>query len=332
LNKTIKQNNKLLIELARPCRSIAFVGICKNAGKTTVLNFLTNAFRNDFRLGISSVGVDGETRDVVTKTEKPRIFIDENMLVATSRRLLSACTCSREVLFSGGYATPLGEVVIFRAKSGGFAEIGGPSVISEAIKIKDKLISLGCEKVFFDGAFDRRSLSVATLADGIIFSTAAGNFKDIDQVAKETAAATQLLTLKKSEIAEKITDFGVSAAFDNSQNLIDEKDIGSLLCDSEAKHLYFSGAVSENLFKSFLHSGRKSEKEIIVFDGSRIFLKADMLQKLQNRGLSFSVVCPLNLLAITVNPFSAYGHSFDKNEFFDVVSACTALPVFDVMS
>ena len=38
----------------------------------------------------------------------------------------------------------------------------------------------------------------------------------------------------------------------------------------------------------------------------------------------------LQLLAVTINPFSAYGFHFDKDEFMEKMSAAIDVPVYNV--
>ena len=56
--------------------------MAKNAGKTTALNYLLEeAMDEGLRLGVTSTGRDGEGTDVVTGTDKPRVFLDTDTIV-----------------------------------------------------------------------------------------------------------------------------------------------------------------------------------------------------------------------------------------------------------
>ena len=79
----------LLEELSQKYKTISIVGMAKNAGKTTALNYLIEeAMDEGLVLGITSTGRDGESSDLVTNTEKPTIFVTEGVLVATARQAL----------------------------------------------------------------------------------------------------------------------------------------------------------------------------------------------------------------------------------------------------
>lgn len=69
-------------------KTISIVGMAKNAGKTTALNYLIEeAIDEGVLLGITSTGRDGEMQDLVTGTEKPRVYLDQDML---GRRTISS--------------------------------------------------------------------------------------------------------------------------------------------------------------------------------------------------------------------------------------------------
>ena len=68
------RNDGLLSELSTRYKTISIVGMAKNVGKTTALNYLIEEAEDEsIRLGITSTGRDGETTDLVTNTDKPRV-------------------------------------------------------------------------------------------------------------------------------------------------------------------------------------------------------------------------------------------------------------------
>ena len=74
-----------LVSRLQQVQSMSIVGMCKNAGKTTVLNKLIAELNESrVRLGLTSIGRDGESTDLVTRTAKPGIYVYEGTLVATA--------------------------------------------------------------------------------------------------------------------------------------------------------------------------------------------------------------------------------------------------------
>lgn len=88
----------LLLPLIEPYRSLSIIGMCKNAGKTTVLNRILSEMQETGKtLGLTSIGRDGESVDVVTQTHKPGIYVREGTLIATAVEMLKYCDISREL-------------------------------------------------------------------------------------------------------------------------------------------------------------------------------------------------------------------------------------------
>ena len=62
----------LLYDLSQKYKTLSIVGMAKNAGKTTALNYLIEEGDDEgIRLGITSTGRDGETVDLVAGSVKP---------------------------------------------------------------------------------------------------------------------------------------------------------------------------------------------------------------------------------------------------------------------
>ena len=76
----------LLSELTASVRRLALVGLAKNSGKTVTLTALLRELETEGRLiGVTSVGRDGEERDVIdARIEKPRVRLRAGSLVATT--------------------------------------------------------------------------------------------------------------------------------------------------------------------------------------------------------------------------------------------------------
>jgi molybdopterin-guanine dinucleotide biosynthesis protein len=114
-----------LEELLRPHATVTIVGLAKNAGKTTVVNHLLE--RLDGRIGLASLGLDGEARDQLTGLAKPRIAPPAGALVLTTVQLRGQTPMVRELPFR----TAAGEVVIVAAGGGEAVVVSGPTRLDE---------------------------------------------------------------------------------------------------------------------------------------------------------------------------------------------------------
>ena len=109
--------------------SLAIVGLEKNTGKTECLNYILGQLggRAD-RFALTSVGIDGESRDQVCQTAKPEIEIPEGMIFVTSEKHYREKRLAAEVLDVSLERTALGRLITARAKmSGKLLLSGNPS-------------------------------------------------------------------------------------------------------------------------------------------------------------------------------------------------------------
>ena len=182
-------------------RTICLAGMCKNAGKTTALRTILR--EDDGRygsLGLTSIGRDGEREDIVTGTKKPQLYIREGTLVATAQGLLPFCDISQEILMETGFYTPMGQVLLLRALSDGYVEIGGPSMASQLAVLNEMFFAHGAGKVLLDGALFRKSLCAPEVSEGILLSSGASYSPDMLRTVQDTAFAARMLMLPLTKL------------------------------------------------------------------------------------------------------------------------------------
>lgn len=334
-----------LLELIEPYRSVSIIGMCKNAGKTTVLNAIIRHYSgNHHTLALTSIGRDGESKDLVTGTEKPGIFVPEGTLIATASALIPRhCDVTREILDTTGISTPMGDVVIFRALSDGAVQLAGPSMTSQLARLRDEFFRWGSDKVLIDGALSRKTLCSRNVTEATILCTGASYHKNMDTVIDDTAFQCQLLTLPETTdrdfrcyIRDHSDLRGIVLLGGDTPCLLPA---GISLEDAlrspqgkTAKAIFFGGALTDFAMKPLLMSGtRLQDLCFIVRDSSKLLLRKDTYQKMQRRGIRLQVLDAVNLAAVTINPFSAYGFHFPKEELLSKMQERIFLPVINVM-
>lgn len=68
-------------------KSLSIVGLEKNTGKTECLNYVLGRLKDmDKRIALTSIGIDGESRDIVTNTQKPEIRIYKGMIFISAEK------------------------------------------------------------------------------------------------------------------------------------------------------------------------------------------------------------------------------------------------------
>ncbi|MCR5809760.1 MAG: hypothetical protein K6G56_09440 [Clostridiales bacterium] len=328
----------MFYELLKDIKTLSVIGMCKNAGKTTVLNTLISECEAAGEiLGLTSIGRDGERSDLVTNTHKPEIFVGRGAVIATAEGLLKEGDVSREILDATGIPTPMGEIVIVRAASSGFVQLGGASITEQQKLIRDKLIDLGCTRVFIDGAISRKSLGTPALCDGVILSSGASYDPDISLTAEDTAFIAKLFSLPVDrKAAEHMGLARYTAVHEGEAHTADDINALVPVLKAGAELMIMRGAVTDSTAAALTAVGKLLRNTLLVAeDASRLLLKAANYEKLMRFTRGFEVMKGTKLIAVTVNPFSAYGLHYDKKEFGDRVRealerARVTVPVMDV--
>ena len=137
-------------------RDLAIVGVSKHAGKTTALvRLIEDASRTGRRLGVASVGVDGERADSVLGTPKPPIPVPTGTLFATAIGAMKEASSPVEWIEPTGISSPFGEVWVGRAAASGMISLAGVRQLSHLLLLRARFRSLGADHVLYDGALSR---------------------------------------------------------------------------------------------------------------------------------------------------------------------------------
>ena len=301
-----------LIQQLQSVRSMSIVGMCKNAGKTTMLNWLLAHSGRGRVLGLTSIGRDGESTDVVTGTEKPSIFVPAGTLIATAKDMLWLGDVTKEILVSTGIPTPLGEVIIMRARSDGYVQLAGPSITTQLKSVSQAFFDLGAEQSIIDGALGRKSLGARQVAEGIVLCTGASYHMRMEKVIADTVSIYRIMNLPKAQT--------VPAA---PEGTLEQ-------CLKERGEALVTGALTDSMVLPLLRSGVLRRNRLVVADPSKVLLSPDTLDKMQLREVRLETAEAARTLCITVNPVSAYGWKFDKDEFRARLQEAVDVPVINV--
>lgn len=274
--------------------TISIIGLCKNAGKTTVLNALVSTLTGH-PLALTSVGRDGEDTDLVTGTPKPAIWAPAGTLFATARGMLPLCTAAVEVLAVTDVMTPLGVVAVFRALTEGRVQLAGPSAAGQLEPLCRTFRAFGAERVLIDGAAGRRSPAVA--GGCAVLCVGASLSPSLDAVVAETAHVCRLFSSPVGrDPAARRVEGGVTSAL--LRQLTQRGEAGPVSVPN-ATHILAGRAETEGFFRA---------------------------------GGSFCVDVGLPIAAVAANPFSAYGPPFDPEVFVGRLREALPLPVVDVVN
>lgn len=338
---------KGLMENILSCHSISIIGMAKNVGKTTTLNYIIEKLWNRYTLGITSIGRDGESEDVVTKTSKPKIYIQRGTYVATAKACLFHSDITREILETTGINTPMGEVIIIKALSDGYIDLAGPSINTELKLICEKLKKYGSDLVIADGALSRKTFASPHVTKGTILCTGAALSGNIEKVVESTKHTIDLLRTKelkdkgiKKQFLSLIEDSKLTFIRKNGDYKKIELDTilggAKIICDElmdeATKYVLIKGILIDQTLDTIMKTTDLYKGRVfIVEDGTKLFISKEMKYKFEKRGGEIRVLNPIHLIGVSINPTSPYGYSFNNELFMDLLAKGIDLPIFNVM-
>lgn len=323
-------------------KSISFVGLEKNTGKTETLNYVLSrlcSFSN-IKIGLTSIGIDGEKEDQVTLTAKPQITIDHGTLFVTAEGLYRQKEIVANILNISQRQTALGRLVFARSETKGKILLGGAGNTTWLKEVIAQMHSLGADLVLVDGALSRMSFGSPSITQAMILSTGAALSASLKTVVKKTAFVYQMTQLPQidSELANKLSDIDSGIyAITQEKEVIDLSIPSILMIEkykdklfSQGKRLFVSGIITDKLI-SFLRTQKDCQRiEIIIKDFTRVFSSPEQTNMFLQKGGKISVVQRTNLIAITVNPFSPTGYNFKSQELISSLQQEIPLPIYNI--
>ncbi len=326
-------------------RVISIIGLAKNVCKTTTLNYIIRNIGDQFILGLTSIGRDGEKYDVITELPKPQIYVKKGTYVVTTKFCFENSKIDFQIIKNTGFNTPIGEILILQALSDGFVELSGPSINKQLMIICSELKNLGCNLILVDGAFDRRSYATPQISDATILSTGASVSRNMKNVVDITFHTIKLLNLEREENSEisklsrdiikkskigiidknySIKLLDVETALDAAQDIVKN-------LDENSKYIVINGAITDKLLEDLMKSTDKYKgTTFLVEDGTKLFLSQKTTKKFQKKGGILKVLQSINIIAVTINPTSPNGYVFDKELFLKLLTEELTIPVYNL--
>src|SRR5947209_3083376 len=164
-----------LSELLASTPRLALVGLAKNTGKTeTLAAILAEHARAGVRVGVTSIGRDGEAHDVIdARISKPPLRLQAGDLVASTAALVRASGVAHELLERTNMRTPLGEVVIARLQEEGASKSPGLAPPRAGRGLRGRRRELVAGRGWLKGAAVGAGHSRPAVADGLVMATGA---------------------------------------------------------------------------------------------------------------------------------------------------------------
>ena len=321
-------------------KSCSIVGLEKNTGKTECFNYVLQRLPLDKkRIAVSSIGIDGETTDQVTKTAKPEIFLREGVYFGTSEKHYLMKRLSSELLEISNENTSLGNIVIGKALTPGKILLSGPSSTMGLRRWMEEMKKYDIDLTIIDGALSRMSLASPTVSESMILATGAAYSANINTLVQKTAFVVQMINLDITSAYNCNAFNNITTgvwAIDDDDIIHDLKVASSLSINintegiKKCKTLFVSGALTDNFLNHIRQNKIFNETEIVVRDFTKIFLTPMTYNSFVNGRRKITVMQKSKLIAVCVNPTSPNGIVLDSEKLCTTLSEAVKLPVYDL--
>ena len=320
--------------------SCSIVGLEKNTGKTECFNYVLQRLPlENKRVAVSSIGIDGETTDQVTKTAKPEIFLREGVYFGTSEKHYLMKRLSAELLEITNENTSLGNIIIGKALTPGKILLSGPSSTNGLRRWMDEMKKYDIDLTIIDGALSRMSLASPAVSESMILATGAAYSANINTLVQKTAFVVQMinLDLTSEDNSTTFNDIKNGVWAIDEDNVIHDLKVASSLSINintdglkKCKTLFVSGALTDNFINHIRQNRIFNETEIVVRDFTKIFLTPMTYNSFVNAKRKITVLQKSKLIAVCVNPTSPNGIILDSEKLCKTLSEAIKLPVYDL--
>jgi len=295
--------------------SLAVVGLAKNVGKTVTLNWLIDNLHHTRRLAVTSIGLDGEGLDQVTKTEKPEITLHEGMLFTTAEGQYRGRQLCSEILGIGDM-TACGRLVTACVREKGKVIITGPATTAGVSRLLEEYKRRNVDLALVDGALSRLSLASPAITDGLVLATGAAVAVSMNELVQKTKYVCQLIDLPLyTATNEAITiQSGLGGEIPEIKENIDT--------------IIVNGAVGNRFVERLRMQNRPIN--LVVNDFTKIFVTQDCYAQLLRSKVKFYTRYKSKLLGVTVNPWSPTGYTLNSQELCSRLTDAIGRPAINI--
>jgi len=290
----------MIVEELLRYKSCSVVGLEKNTGKTVCLNYLLSHLPADTRVAVTSIGLDGESRDQVTGTHKPEITLRVGTIFATSETHYRRRRLTSELMDVLDIPTALGRLVTARVVLEGQVMLSGAGSTADLRRWMDT-VRPQVDLTLVDGALSRLSLASPSVCEAMILATGAAYSANIDTLVRRTKYLVSLIRLPQTQETE----------------------------DKESR-VEIQGAVTNRVLTALMNDPSKQGKELVIQDFTKVFAD-EMLWQRFVKTHPVSQRRTTHLIAVTVNPTAPNGMVLDSATLCHRLSQAIDLPVYDLM-
>lgn len=327
------------IEKLKNYSSISTVGLEKNVGKTVTLNYILKRLNQlGTKVALTSIGIDGEISDQVTRTVKPEIEIFPGTIFVTSEKHYKMKRLTSEILDVSEKTTSLGKLVTARALTSGKILLSGPPNTGWIKEVIKDTLKQGAEIMIIDGALSRLSVGSPIITEGIILATGAAVSINMNEVVKKTRHLINLLNLPTVTNEERATLIDLEDGIYLIREEIIKLPIQSILhftnleknIFKERCKIFITGVITDRFIDSLTRQENLENIEIIVKDFTKIFLSPEVLNRFIRKNGVLKTLLKTELIAVTVNPVAPTGYTLNSRELIEKLQEFIEVPVINV--
>lgn len=345
-SNTVNPTDKLFENISN-LNALAIVGLSKNSGKTSLLNFLLSKMDTEKKsIGVLTTGRDGETKDLVFKSDKPEVMLKKGVLFSTFYQEASIQSPFIEIKGILDIETPMGNIVIAETKEDIKTQIIGPPSVYEQKYVVNFMRDAGADLIFIDGSLDRRSILLSELCDGVIYVAGASYTNKMPKIVSELEKEYNKTLIPK--LSKSLIDADLKNNLDKNNVIIKYKDDNEFYLDSllgkdqllkeklkgqqnSIKDIFINTSFTDRIFDKVKHQLRKFKGRLIFLNSFNILLNEDNFKLLLTHCDTYTIN-NVPLLAFGVNSFSDTGYHIDCDEFRNTLrSKYPDIPVLDIM-
>lgn len=306
---------------------IGIVGLAKNTGKTTTLNYILEHLNNK-KIGLTSIGLDGESFDQITYLPKPRIYVCPGMVIATAKDVLKDVDFNYEVLEETHLKTALGNISVIHILSKGHIILAGPTT-NKDLEVLIKTLKKHVVQIFIDGAFNRKTFASIDSIDAIILATGAALSKDMSETIKKTRQVVLSFNLPKANsYIQKQHHMAIVTR--NDVKKFSKKNMDEIIPYLKDIHtIEIKGALTTKMVE-FMVMHRIKNFDLIIEDSTKLMIDHNQYEHLKQLGIKLFVVKQVPMIALTINPFSPSGHHYDKTVFYQEIKKHIDIEIYNV--
>ena len=324
--------------LAAKQRVISIIGMEKNIGKTTLLNFLLKGmYERSLPTLVMSVGRDGEAIDSVENTPKPEIIVYKGGCFLTINELITTPS-SVEILETFDVKVSGSKVILARALADTKIQLVNPANQMMLSKLIDQGVR-HCGKctVLIDGALDRFSHGSTSLIDGVFVCAGVQTAGDLPLIIKKTKLLIGYLECTESEdyirrlIRNNEIEKGSAIIRDRKAvacitgTLLDTTELDEKIKNNDI--IYTTGVITDKIMKRFID--RELNVTIVLIDGTRCHISQRYSLIINRKRIAIRVLNRIPVYGLAVNSVGIRRSMNPSKVLKDFREAFKDLRVFD---